>query len=63
MADPHPIPPADVSPEGSSHNRRVPPLVWVILALLIGLAAYAFIGGGLSMPHADAAKTPVAATS
>ena len=35
-----PIPPADVSPEGVSHNRRVPPLIWVIAALLIAMFGY-----------------------
>ena len=37
-----PIPPADVSPEGPSHNRRVPPLVWVIAVLL--LATFGYMG-------------------
>ncbi len=33
MSDQRPVPPQDVSPEGVSHTRKVPPLVWVILAL------------------------------
>lgn len=41
MTEHRPIPPQDVSPEGLSHTRKVPPLVWIILALLIGLGAYA----------------------
>lgn len=48
MTEPRPVPPHDVSPEGLSHTRRVPPLVWIILALLIGLAAYA---GVSAMKH------------
>ena len=35
-----PIPPSDVSPEGISHNRRVPPLVWVIAAALVVVFGY-----------------------
>jgi len=52
MTDHRNIPPRDVSPEGAAHNRRIPPLVWVILALvLIALAVGAF--GGFNMHHAD----------
>ena len=48
MTEPSPVPPHDVSPEGLSHNRRVPPLVWIILALLIALGVYA---GVSAMKH------------
>lgn len=41
MTEPENVPPHDVSPEGLAHTRRVPPLVWIILALLIALGAYA----------------------
>jgi hypothetical protein len=43
MSDQRPIPPSDVSPEGPSHNRRIPPLAWVILALVIAVLAYGVV--------------------
>ena len=52
-----PIPPADVSPEGVSHTRRVPPLVWVIAAALIVMFGYMAIQ---SRNH-EAYKPPVPA--
>jgi hypothetical protein len=36
MSDPtasRPVPPRDASPEG--RNRRIPPLIWIIVALLV----------------------------
>ena len=33
-----PVPPRDASPDG--HNRRIPPLVWIIVAALIAWFAY-----------------------
>lgn len=41
MTEPGNVPPHDVSPEGMAHTRRIPPLVWIILALLIAWGAYA----------------------
>jgi hypothetical protein len=61
MTDRHSIPPSDVSPEGPSHTRKVPPLVWVILALLIIVLGIGTIGG-LRMNHAEQAKSAPAAT-
>jgi hypothetical protein len=61
MADQRPIPPSDVSPEGPSHNRRIPPLVWVILALVIAVLAIGSVGG-LNMHHADQARAASTAT-
>ena len=55
MTDQRPIPPRDASPEGPSHNRRIPPLVWVILALVIAVLAIGLVGG-LGMDHAEQAK-------
>jgi hypothetical protein len=52
-----PIPPADASPEGASHNRRVPPLVWVIAAALVAMFGYMAIQ---SRNH-DAYTPPAAA--
>lgn len=56
MTEQRPIPPRDVSPEGPSHNRRIPPLVWVILTLVIAVLAIGTVGG-LNMNHAEQAKT------
>lgn len=61
MADQRPVPPRDASPEGPSHNRRVPPLVWVILALLIGVLAIGTVGG-FNTDHTDRAKAASSAT-
>jgi hypothetical protein len=64
MADPTPIPPPippkDVSPAGKSHTRRIPPLVWVILALVV-LVLGIGLSGGFGMNHADKAKAVSAA--
>lgn len=54
-----PIPPSDVSPEGVSHNRRVPPLVWVIAAALIVVFGYMAIQ---SRSHTAYAPPPAAQT-
>jgi hypothetical protein len=61
MTDQRPIPPSDVSPEGLQHTRRVPPLVWVILALVIVVLGVGLVGG-LGMDHAEQAKATSAAT-
>jgi hypothetical protein len=61
MTDRTPIPPRDVSPEGPSHNRRIPPLVWIVLGLLVialGIGAV----GGFGMNHAEQAKSAPAAS-
>ena len=51
MSDPRPIPPSDVSPEGLSHTRKVPPLVWIILALLVIVLGIGLVGGfGMMRP-------------
>jgi hypothetical protein len=55
------IPPKDVSPEGPQHTRKIPPLVWVILALVIAVLAIGLVGG-LGMDHAEQAKATSAAT-
>ena len=55
------IPPRDISPEGPSHTRKVPPLVWVILALVIAVLAIGAVGG-LNMNHTDQAKVTTTAT-
>jgi hypothetical protein len=56
MTEQRPIPPSDASPEGPSHNRRIPPLVWVILALVIAVLAIGVVGGR-HMDHTEQAKT------
>jgi hypothetical protein len=61
MSEPRPTPPRDASPEGPSHNRRIPPLVWVILALVVAMLAIGSMGG-LKMNHAEQAKTASTAT-
>ena len=45
-----------MSPEGPQHTRKIPPLVWVILALVIGVLGYGLVGGGLDMTHSEQAK-------
>jgi hypothetical protein len=46
-----PVPPRDASPEG--RNRRIPPLVWIVLLLLIGWFVVAMLqfGGTDRSPH------------
>ena len=61
MTEQRPIPPSDVSPEGPSHNRRIPPLVWVILALVIAVLAIGAVGG-LNMNHTEQTKAASTAT-
>jgi len=61
MPDEHPIPPQDVSPEGVSHTRKVPPLVWVILALLVLVLGIGAVGG-FNQTHTEQAKPAAAAT-
>jgi hypothetical protein len=39
-----PVTPRDASPDG--HNRAIPPLVWVVLAILLGWFAIAAIQNG-----------------
>jgi hypothetical protein len=56
MSDPQNVPPRDTSPEGPSHNRKVPPLVWIVLAIVLGVLAYSAVSGGLGMRNSDAAK-------
>ena len=56
MTDPRHIPPRDMSPEGPQHTRKIPPLVWVILALVIGALGYGLVGGGLDRTHSEQAK-------
>ena len=55
MSDQRPIPPDDVSPEGISHTRRIPPLVWVILALLVLVLGIGAVGG-FNQSHTERAK-------
>jgi hypothetical protein len=62
MTDPRPIPLEDVSPAGPSHNRRIPPLVWVILALVIVVLGIGLVGGGVGMNHSEQAKATSAET-
>ena len=61
MTEQRPVPPADASPEGPSHNRRIPPLVWIILALVVAVLAVGMFGG-LNMNHAEQAKAEAAST-
>lgn len=61
MTEQPPIPPSDMSPEGPSHTRRIPPLVWVILALVLAVLAIGAVGG-LNMNHTDEAKATSTAT-
>jgi hypothetical protein len=61
MSEQRPIPPRDVSPEGPSHNRRIPPLVWVILALVFAVLAIGTVGG-FNMNHTEQAKAASTAT-
>ena len=61
MTEQRPVPPSDTSPEGPSHNRRFPPLVWVILALVIAALAIGTVGG-LNMNHTDQAKVTAPTT-
>jgi hypothetical protein len=60
MTDQRQIPPADVSPEGPSHNRRIPPLVWVILALLLVVLAFGAVGGFGMIHTGQARDAPIA---
>jgi len=54
-----PVPARDASPEG--HNRRVPPLVWIILALLVGWFVFAAIQKGGTHRTPQGGTTPSAA--
>lgn len=62
MSDQRPVPPSEMSPEGPEHTHTVPPLVWVILALVIAVLAIGVVGGGLGMSHTDQAEATAAAT-
>ena len=55
-----PIPPRDASPEGASHNRRIPPLVWIILAIVIAWIGYAFLQSRGQDPYKAPAPAPAA---
>lgn len=61
MSDQQPIPPQDVSPEGVSHTRKIPPLVWVILALLVLVLGIGAVGG-FNQTHTEQAKPAAVAT-
>jgi hypothetical protein len=61
MSDQRQIPPEDVSPEGISHTRKIPPLVWVILALLVLVLGIGAVGG-FSQNHTEDAKPTAVAT-
>ena len=54
-----PVPPRDASPEGPSNNRRIPPLVWIILAIVIAWIGYAFLQARGHHPY----KAPAPATA
>jgi hypothetical protein len=60
MSDPAKAP-RETSPEGASHNRKVPPLVWIVLAIVLAVLAFSAVSGGLGMRHSDAAKATAAA--
>lgn len=59
---PPPIPPRDASPEG--RNRRIPPLVWIVLALLVAWLVIALIqrGGVDRSPHGGTAPREAEST-